>query len=442
MFEFAPAPQRFCLALFAIFVAGPAFCQTAAPVAAPATHELRVFDPTLVDKAIDPCENFYRYSCNGWFKRNPLPPDQTSYGRFTELFELNRLHLRQILEEAAKPAESRSANEQKIGDEYASCMDTAAVNKLGIAPLQPELDRIAALKTPAELPALLAHLHNIGVNAFFGMGSNQDFADSTSVISFYGASGLGLPERDYYTRTDAKSVEQRQQYVAHVRKIFALAGEPDAQAAKDADTVMAIETRLAKASLTVTEQRDPQNLNHPTDVAAFSKELTHFSLAKYVTVVHAPAAGKANDMEPKFFAEFNALVADTPVDQIRTYLRWHLLHAYAGTSLPESFDQETWNFYSHTLNGAEKQQERWKRCTSRIDHELGEALGQVYVARYFPPAEKQQALEMTLAIEQAMSKDVDGLDWMSAETKVKAKEKLKTVMNKIGYTAKRRGYST
>ena len=438
MFRLAAAPYRCLIALIAVLVAGlaalPAPCQTAAPA-------LRVFDPALVDKTVDPCENFYRYSCNGWFKRNPLPADQTSYGRFTELAELNRLHLRQILEEAAKPAESRSANEQKIGDEYASCMDTAAVNKLGIAPLQPELDRIAALKTPAELPALLAHLHNIGVNAFFGMGSNQDFADSTSVISFYGAGGLGLPERDYYTRTDAKSIEQRQQYVAHVRKIFALAGESDTQAAKDADTVMAIETRLAKASLTVTEQRDPQNLNHPTDVAAFSKELTHFSLAKYVTVVHAPAAGKANDMEPKFFAEFNALVADTPVEQFRTYLRWQLLHAYAGTSMPESFDQETWNFYSHTLNGAEKQQERWKRCTSRIDHELGEALGQVYVARYFPPAEKQQALEMTLAIEQAMSKDVDGLDWMSAETKVKAKEKLKTVMNKIGYPDKWRDYS-
>ena len=321
-------------------------------------------------------------------------------------------------------------------------MDTAAVNKLGLAPLQPELDRIAALKTAAELPALLAHLHAIGVNAFFGMGSNQDFADSSSVISFYGAGGLGLPERDYYTRTDAKSVEQRQQYVAHVQKIFMLAGEPEAQAAKDAETVLAIETRLAKASLTITEQRDPQNLNHPTDVAALSKELTHFSLAEYVAAAHAPAAGKANDMEPKFFAEFNALVADTPIDQIKTYLRWHLLHAYAGTSLPESFDQENWNFYSHTLNGAEKQQERWKRCTSRVDQELGEALGQVYVARYFPPAEKQRTLEMTLAIEQAMDKDIDALDWMSAETKVKAKEKLHAVMNKIGYPDKWRDYST
>ena len=406
-------------------------------------QEPRVFDPSLIDKSVDPCGNFYRFSCNGWFKRTPLPADQTSYGRFTELYELNRLHLKQILEQAAAPAATahRSANEQKIGDEYSSCMDTATINKLGVAPLQPELDRIAALKTVAQLPALLAHLHSIGVNAFFGLGSNQDFADSNSVISFYGSGGLGLPERDYYTRTDAKSQEQRRQYEAHVRKIFTLVGEPEPRAAKDAETVLAIETRLAKASLTVTEQRDPQNLNHPTDVAAFSRELTHFSLADYVAAAHAPAAGKVNDMEPKFFAEFNTLLADTPLLQIKTYLRWQLLHAYAGTSLPESFDRENWHFYSHILNGAQEQQARWKRCTSRVDGELGEALGQVYVTKYFPPADKQRALDMTLAIEQAMDKDLDALDWMSPETKVKAKDKLRTVMNKIGYPDKWRDYS-
>jgi endothelin-converting enzyme/putative endopeptidase len=213
------------------------------------------------------------------------------------------------------------------------------------------------------------------------------------------------------------------------------------QAVADAKTVLALETRLAKASLTITEQRDPKNLNHPSDVAAFSKQLTHFSLAEYVTAAHAPASGKLNDTEPKFFSEFNTLVADTPIDHIKTYLRWHLLHAYAGASLPEAFDHENWHFYSHILNGAEKEQERWKRCTSRVDYDLGEALGQAFVAKYFPPAEKKQALEMTLAIEQAMGKDIDALDWMSAETKVKAREKLHTVMNKIGYPDKWRDYS-
>lgn len=414
--------------------------QSSAPAAA-SSQELRVFDPSLIDTSVDPCQNFYQYSCNGWFKRNPLPPDQADYGRFTELYELNRLHLKQILEGAAAPSPDRTPNEQKIGDEYASCMDTSAIDKAGLAPLQPELDRIAALTSADELPVLIGHLHSIGVGAFFDMGSNQDYANANNVISSYDAGGLGLPERDYYTRTDAKSVEQRRQYVDHVHNMFVLAGEPDAQARKDAETVLALETRLAKASLTITEERDPQNLNHPTSISLFSKQLTHFSLADYVKAAHAPDSGKMNDAQPKFFAEFNAILGDTPLDQIKTYLRWHLLHTYANTAMPESFEEESWHFYAHILNGAEKQQERWKRCTSRVDHEMGEALGQVYVARYFPPEAKQHALEMTLAIEQAMDKDIDSLDWMSPETKVKAKEKLHAVMNKIGYPDKWRDYS-
>ena len=442
---FAPSARFSALLALVVALAGaPSFCQNAAaatgasPAAAP---ELRVFDPSLIDKSIDPCENFYRFSCNNWFKRNPLPADHAGYGRFTELYELNLLHLRQILEAAATPSPTRTTNEQKIGDEYASCMDVAAVDKLGLKPLEPELNRISALDSAAGLPALLAHLQTIGVNAFFGYGSGQDFADATQVISVFGSGGLGLPERDYYTRTDAESVKLREQYVDHIRKMFALAGENDAQAAQDAATVLTIETRLAKASLTMTEQRDPQNLNHPTDVAGMEGMLTHFPLAQYLATLGGPAAGKANDNEPKFFAEFNAMVANTPLDQIRAYLRWHLLTAYAGTTLPESFDNENWDFYTHILNGAEKQQDRWKRCTGRVDGELGEALGQVYVAKYFPPEEKQRTLEMTVAIEAAMDKDIDGLNWMSATTKVKAKEKLHAVMNKIGYPDKWRDYS-
>jgi putative endopeptidase len=415
--------------------------QSAAGSAAPATHELRVFDPSLVDRSIDPCQNFYRFACNNWFKRNPLPADQASYGRYTELYELNRIHLRQILEQAAIASPNRTPNEQKIGDEYASCMDLASINKRGLAPLEPELARINALQSTAGLPALLAHFHAIGVDAFFAMGSNPDFANSSSVIAFYVAGGLGLPERDYYTRMDPKSVQQRQLYVQHVRNIFVLAGEPDAKAKQDAQTVLALETRLAKASLTITQQRDPQNLNHPTTVALFAKTLPNFSLPEYIAAAHAPASGKLDVTEPRFFAAFNQIVADTPLDQIKTYMRWHLLHTFADTSMPEAFDHETWHFYEHILNGAEAQQARWKRCTSRVDQEMGEALGQVYVAKYFPPEAKQHALEMTLSIEQAMGRDIDAIDWMSPETKAMAKEKLHAVMNKIGYPNKWRDYS-
>ena len=347
-----------------------------------------------------------------------------------------------ILEDAAKVEGNRTPNEQKIGDEYATCMDVAAINQKGIGPLQPELTRVAKLKSKAELPELVAHLQTIGVNAFFGMGSTQDFSDSSSVIAGYSAGGLGLPERDYYTRTDAKSVEQRQQYEAHVEKILVLAGESESKAAKDAKTILDMETHLAEASLTVTEQRDPQNLNHPTDVTAFSESLPNFSLAAFTTADHAPTSGKLNDMEPKFFAAFNSLVASASLDQIKIYLRWHLLNAFAGTTLPESFDHENWDFYAHILRGAQEQQARWKRCTSRVDNELGEALGQVYVKRFFPPEEKQRALAMTVSIETAMDKDIDDLDWMSPATKVRAKEKLHGVMNKVGYPDKWRDYST
>jgi putative endopeptidase len=424
---------------------GQAPTSSPSPASSPSLNTLRVFDPTLIDRTVNPCDNFYKYSCNGWFKKNPLPKDETSYGRFNELANINREKLRSILDGTSVNASTRTPNEQKIGDDYASCLDVAAINAKGTKPFQPQLDSIAALSSKKDLPALLATLHRQGVNAFFGAGSDQDYADSTKVILFFVAGGLGLPERDFYTRTDPKSVEQRNQYMQHVTNMFQLIGEPADKAAKDAQIVLAMETRLAKASLTVTETRNPQNLNHPMKLAAFEAAVPSFDFAPYLAGIKAPLNNPATDniitTEPKFFTEMNAVIAESDLDAIKTYLRWHYIHAIAGTSTPEAIDNENFNFYAKTLRGQEQQQPRWRRCTQRIDRELGEALGQVYVDKYFPPSEKKRALDMTIAIEEAMGRDIDSLDWMSPETKVKAKEKLHTVANKVGYPDKWRDYS-
>ena len=405
-----------------------------------ASSTLRVFDPTLIDRTVNPCQDFYQYSCGGWLKKHPLPADQSYYGRFSELYDLNREHLRGILEQS-ETGSNRTPNEQKIGDEYASCMDVTALNEKGITPLQRVLDQIAALKNFRQLPSLVGVLQRMGVGVFFDMGSSPDYANSTQMIAFYDAGGKGLPERGFYTRADAKSAEIRSEYVAHIAKMLTLAGEPADKSHQDAAAVMAFETKLAEASLTATEERDPQAVNHPSDVATLSRQMTHFSLPDYLKAYGGPASGKINVTQPKFYAAVNELVATTPIETLRAYMRWHVLHSYAATSLPESFEQENWHFYAHILNGAEKQQDRWKTCTSRVDHEMGDALGQVYVARYFPPSDKQRTLDLTLAIEQAMSRDIDSLDWMSAETKAQAKIKLHGVMNKIGYPDKWKSYA-
>jgi len=410
-----------------------------APAAAPAAAE-KTFDASATDKSVDPCTDFYEFSCGNWLKANPIPADQAMWGRFSELQERNRAILRDILEKASVNDPKRNAVDQKIGDYYASCMDDKAIETKGLAPLKPELDRINALKSKSELPDLLAHLHREGVGALFSVSADQDFKDATQVIASVDQGGIGLPERDYYLKTDAKSVELRKQYVDHVQKMFELMGDAPQKAAAEAKSVMEIETALAKVSLDVTSRREPANIYHKMSSEELQRLAPGFAWVQYFKTADTPDIKQLNVAVPDFFKGFETLISGTSLNNIKTYLRWHVIHASAAM-LPDKFVQENFNFYNRTLVGQKEIKPRWKRCVAYTDADLGEALGIAYVERTFGAEGKERTLAMVDQIEKAMDADLGQIDWMTPETKKAAHEKLEKIANKIGYPDKWRDYS-
>ena len=396
-----------------------------------------------MDRSVDPCNDFYRYTCGGWIKKNPIPSDQARWDVYAKLTEDNERFLWGILQENSKTSASRSKVEIEIGDYFFACMDESAVEKAGAAPLKPALDEIAALKSIQELPTLLGkiHLGVTGEHMLFGFGSNQDFADSSQVIGFASAGGLGLPDRDYYTKTDAKSVETRQKYVDHVARMFGLLGEPEQTAKADAATVMAIETALAKASLTRVEKRDPYKLFHKMTPAQLQALTPAFQWNVYFKTSNVPDMATVNVTEPAFYKELQTLLKTHSLADWKTYLRWHLVLAKA-RYLSSPFVQADFDFFSKYLRGVKEMPPRWKRCVRRVDADLGEALGQVFVGKTFGPDTKQRALLMTKEVEEEMESEIHKLPWMGEATKQRALEKLHAVVNKIGYPDKWRDYSS
>ncbi len=395
-------------------------------------------DLTAMDTGAKACTDFYQYACGGWIKNNPIPPDQASWSVYGKLFDDNQRFLRGILEDLAQRPQLDAA-QQQLGDYYAACMDQDAVDRAGLAPLRESMDRIAALQSKEGLPALLAELHATGSDAFFGFGSGQDYGDASQVIAEAGAGGLSLPDRDYYTKTDTRSKTLRSQYRRHLVRMFTLAGDAPAAAQQQAATVLAIEIALARASLTKVELRDPKKLYHPMDARALQALTPGFDWAMYLKTLGLASAERFNVSEPAFFQALEQQWRKAPLADIKTYLRWHLLHArapYLGTAVVD----ENFAFFRKTLLGVPAIKPRWKRCVALTDAQLGDALGKVFVDRTFSAQTRQDTLRMATRIEQAMRDDLRQLDWMSAPTKARAMEKLDTLINKIGYPDRWRDY--
>ena len=394
-----------------------------------------------LDRACAPCTDFNQFANGSWEAKNPIPPAYPSWGVGNVVNERNREILHQILEDAAKnTTAARGSSEQKIGDYYGSCMDTTRIDSEGLKPLQPEFDRIQEIANTTDLEAEIAHLQSIGVKAFFEVGSTQDFKDSTEVTGGVDQGGLGLPDRDYYTRDDAKSKDQRAEYQKHVAKMFELMGDPAAAAGNEAQTVMDLETQLAKASQTEVERRDPKNVYHRMPQAGLKTLAPSFPWEDYFTAVGLAGKGDLNVTAPDFFKEMGQMVSARPISNWKIYLRWHLINT-AAPSLSAPFVDEDFHFKRTVLTGTKEILPRWKRCVTFTDDALGEALGQVYVKKAFPPEAKTRALAMVKNLEAALADDIKTLPWMSEATRQQALIKLGAINNKIGYPDKWRDYS-
>jgi len=428
---------------------GPAAALLLASPAGAADRPLRELpytpglDPAAMDRAVDPCVDFYAYSCGGWQRRNPIPADQANWSVYAKMATENRQFLWGLLEEAAaKPDQERAPEERKVGEYFAACMDEQAVEKAGAGPLRDDLAAIDGLKTKAELARLVGRLH-LGTfeGAVFEFGSEQSFENSDEVVAWVSAGGLGLPDRDQYLEQGARAEATRRAYVAHVEKTLRLSGLPARQAGADAAAVMRIETALARASLSRVDKRDPKKVWHRTSREDLAAATPAFDWGDYFAATGAKAGPWLNVTEPAFLAELEHQLASRPLSEWKAYLRWHLAHSRSPyLSLP--FQREHFAFYEAHLRGVKEIQPRWKRCVRWTDRDLGEALGRIFVARVFPAAVKADAEKMVGRVEAAMAARISGLEWMAPATKRAAQAKLAAMRNKIGYPDKWRDYSS
>jgi putative endopeptidase len=407
--------------------------QGARPAAAPRSVEL-----DALDKTTEPCTDFYQYACGGWIAKNPIPADRRSVGRFAEVQERNFLILRRILE--TTPPDTGPSDRKRAADYYAACMDDTAIERKGLVPLAHDLATIDALVNPDDLPILVAYLHTIGVPAFFRFNAQTDLRDAMQSIASVDQGGLSLPDRDYYLKTDARSEEIRGKFAAHVERTFLLAGQSAENAARASRSVISVENRLAQAALDRVRRRDPAQTQHPMTVGELQRISPAFDWKRYGEASEAPKFQALNVSVPEYVKAFSELIASTPVDDLKDYLRWHLINASADM-LPKKIADADFDFFSRTLAGQPQPEPRWRRCVTQTDQRLGEALGKAFVDEAFGAQAKYDALKMVQDIKNAMRQDIDAAPWMSGETKKAAMVKLEAVVDRIGYPEKWRDYS-
>ena len=397
------------------------------------------FDLTRMDKSVEACDDFFQYANGTWLKNTEIPAAYSRWGSFNILGENINATLKDILENAEKTTAADGSDTRLIGDYFASCMDEAAIEKAGLAPLKPTLAQIDKIKDAKDVQRQIAMFHAQGVPAVFGFGGGPDLKNSSAVIVNISQGGLTLPNRDYYTKTDAKSEQTRQKFVEYMTNMFKLLGDNADQAAANAKTVMVVQTRLANASKPPVELRDPENRYHKKPLAEVNALTPNFSWADYMKTRKIPTVSEINVGQPEFFTEVNKMFADVSVADWKTYLRWMLINQSA-PRLSKAFVDENYNFFSAYLNGTKEQQPRWRRCVAATDNALGESLGQEYIKKSFTPEQKQRMDKLIDNLFAAYRERVKNLEWMSPATKQKALEKLATFKRKIGYPDTLRGY--
>jgi len=398
------------------------------------------FDKTRMDPKADACNDFFQYANGTWLRTTEVPASESRWGSFNILANNNNSILKQVLETAAKKKAAAGSDSQLIGDFYSSCMDEAAIEKAGAKPLAKYFRQIDAIKNVDDLEHEIAVLHNAGIPAVFGFGASPDLKDSNLVIASAGQGGLSLPNRDYYTGEDPKSVETRAKFVEYMTNMFKLVGDSPAVAAANAAKVLAIQTRLAKVSLTPVERRNPDNTYNKIALSAVQDITPNFAWTSYMTARSTPSVSEMNIAPPKFFSEVNAMLKDVPLEDWKIYLRWMTLNS-AAPSLSKAFVNERFNFFGKYLSGQKEQQERWKTCVQNTDGTLGEALGMEFAKTAFTPAAKARMNELIDNLMAALKSRITNLEWMTDETKVQAQAKLATFKRKIGYPDKLRGYN-